>query len=63
MLQPRGVFEADIALDQLERERVTVAFPAFELIWMAILDHPRFGDADLSALRPVMNVGVRERLS
>ncbi len=57
-----GFFEADVALDQLERERVTVAFPAFELIWMAILDHPRFGEADLSALRAVMNVGVRERL-
>ena len=57
-----GFFEAEVALDQLERERVTVAFPAFELIWMAILDHPRFGEADLSALRAVMNVGVRERL-
>ena len=57
-----GFFEAGVALDQLERERVTVAFPAFELIWMAILDHPRFPEADLSALRAVMNVGVRERL-
>jgi fatty-acyl-CoA synthase len=57
-----GFFEAEVALDQLERERVTVAFPAFELIWMAILDHSRFGEADLSALRAVMNVGVRERL-
>ncbi len=57
-----GVFQADAALDQLERERVTVAFPAFELIWMAILDHPRFPEADLGALRLVMNVGVRERL-
>jgi fatty-acyl-CoA synthase len=57
-----GFFEAGVALDQLARERVTVAFPAFELIWMAILDHPRFAEADLSALRTVMNVGVRERL-
>jgi fatty-acyl-CoA synthase len=57
-----GFFEAGVALDQLARERVTVAFPAFELIWMAILDHPRFGEADLSALRTVMNAGVRERL-
>jgi fatty-acyl-CoA synthase len=29
---------------------------------MSILDHPRFGSVDLSALRLVMNVGVRERL-
>jgi len=57
-----GVFEAGAALDQLERERVTIAFPAFELIWMAVLEHPRFREADLSALRLVINVGVPERL-
>jgi fatty-acyl-CoA synthase len=57
-----GTFEATAALDQLERERVTMAFPAFELIWTAILDHPRFPEADLSALRMVQNVGTPERL-
>jgi fatty-acyl-CoA synthase len=57
-----GVFEATAALDQLERERVTMAFPAFELIWTAVLDHPRFPAADLSRLRIVQNVGVPERL-
>ena len=57
-----GSFEATAALDQLERERVTIAFPAFELIWMAVLTHPRFADADLSAMRIVMNVGVPERM-
>jgi fatty-acyl-CoA synthase len=57
-----GTFEATAALDQLERERVTLAFPAFELIWTAILDHPRFPQADLSALRMVQNVGTPERL-
>lgn len=57
-----GTFEAAAALDQLERERVTMAFPAFELIWTAILEHPRFPEADLSALRIVQNVGTPERL-
>ena len=57
-----GTFDATTALDQLERERCTVAFPAFETIWLAVLDHPRFAQADLSALRTVINVGVRERL-
>jgi fatty-acyl-CoA synthase len=57
-----GLFDATAALDQLERERVTVAMPAFELIWMAVLNHPRYADADLSALRTVMNVGVPERM-
>jgi fatty-acyl-CoA synthase len=57
-----GFYNAGSTLDQLERERVTVAMPAFELIWLGVLDHPRFGDADLSALRLVMNVGVPERM-
>jgi fatty-acyl-CoA synthase len=57
-----GFFNADSTLDQLERERVTVAMPAFELIWMGVLDHPRFAEADLSELRLVMNVGVPERM-
>jgi len=57
-----GLFQADAALDQLERERVSVVMPTFELIWMAVLDHPRFPETDLSALRLVMNVGVPERL-
>jgi fatty-acyl-CoA synthase len=57
-----GFFEPGAALDQLEAERCTHAFPAFETIWLGVLDHPRFGEADLSALRVVINVGVRERL-
>jgi fatty-acyl-CoA synthase len=57
-----GFFRPDVALDQLERERCTVAIPAFETIWMAVLDHPRFPEADLSALRIVFNVGTPERL-
>jgi fatty-acyl-CoA synthase len=57
-----GFYNAGSTLDQLERERVTVAMPAFELIWLGVLDHPRFGEADLSALRLVMNVGVPERM-
>ena len=57
-----GFYNAGSTLDQLERERVTVAMPAFELIWMGVLDHPRFAEADLSALRLVMNVGVPERM-
>jgi fatty-acyl-CoA synthase len=57
-----GMFEANRALAQLEGERCTAAFPAFELIWLAVLEAPGFADADLSALRVVINVGGRERL-
>ncbi len=51
-------FEPTEALDLLEHERCTVAFPAFETIWMPVLNHPRFPTADLSALRTVINAGV-----
>jgi fatty-acyl-CoA synthase len=57
-----GFFEPDVAMRQLEEERITVAIPAFETIWLAVLNHPRFPDADLSALRIVFAVGVPERL-
>ena len=57
-----GLFTPDIALSQLAGERCTVAFPAFELIWLGVLEHPGFPRADLGALRIVINVGVRERL-
>jgi fatty-acyl-CoA synthase len=57
-----GDFKPDVAVDQLERERATHAFPAFESIWLGVLIHPRFADADLGALRVVINIGVPERL-
>jgi fatty-acyl-CoA synthase len=57
-----GIFEPGAALDQLERDRCTIAFPAFETIWLGVLDHPRFPEADLSALRLIINVGVPERM-
>jgi fatty-acyl-CoA synthase len=57
-----GVFEPGLAVRQLNDERCTVAFPAFETIWLAVLDHPDLAQADLSALRIVVNVGVPERL-
>jgi fatty-acyl-CoA synthase len=44
-------FEPRAALELLQRERCTVAFPAFSLVWKAILDLPEFADADLSAVR------------
>jgi fatty-acyl-CoA synthase len=57
-----GAFDAGVALDQLEGERATHAFPAFETIWLAVLDHPRYETSDLSELGIVVNVGVPERL-
>ncbi len=50
------------ALAQMERERCTTAFPAFETLWLAVINHPDFASTDLSAMRLVLNVGTRERL-
>jgi fatty-acyl-CoA synthase len=57
-----GPFEPGRALDQLAGQRCTAAFPAFETIWLPVVQHPRFAEADLSALRIVVNVGAPERM-
>jgi fatty-acyl-CoA synthase len=57
-----GFFRPEVALAQLAEERCTIAIPAFETIWMAILDLPELPRTDLSALRLVFNIGLRERL-
>lgn len=61
-MQHVGVFDPSVALQQLAAERSTVAFPAFETIWLPVLDHPDFPTTDLSALRLVINVGPPERM-
>lgn len=57
-----GHFDPDQALRTLEEDRITIAYPAFETIWLQVLDHPRFPDADLSALRLIQNIAIPERL-
>src|ERR1700712_2335566 len=57
-----GRFEAGAALVMLERERGTAAFPAFETIWMPVLNHPDFDRTDLSRIRTVINVATPERM-
>ncbi len=57
-----GHFEPGVAIDQLERHRCTHAIPAFETIWLRVLDHPRFSHADLGGLRIVLNAGTAARL-
>jgi fatty-acyl-CoA synthase len=50
-------FVPDVGLDLLVDERCTIAFPAFETIWLEILNHPRFDPGRLS-LHTVINVGT-----
>lgn len=58
-----GTFDPDVALRQLAEERCTLAFPGFETIWLQVLDHPGFPDADLGSLHTVFSVGVAARLT
>ena len=57
-----GHFDPLVSLHQLQDERCTVAYPAFDLIWLAILDHPRYAEFDLSRLRLVQSITTPERM-
>jgi fatty-acyl-CoA synthase len=57
-----GHFDPGVALRMLHDERCTHGIPAFETILMRILDHPDRADADLSALKVMLNVGSEQRL-
>jgi fatty-acyl-CoA synthase len=52
-------FDPKVALDALAT--CTGAFAAFDLIWVAVLEHPDFASTDLSNLRLVNVNGVPER--
>ena len=43
-----GLFEPGAAVEQLEQAGCTIAFPAFETIWLHVLQHPRFPAADVT---------------
>ena len=58
-----GHFEPGVALRMLEAERCTVLYPAFETIWLAVLDHPEFERTDLSSVRVIQSIAVPERLA
>jgi fatty-acyl-CoA synthase len=50
-------FDAGEALRLLEHERVTMALPLFPAFTDALLDHPDFDSADLSAIRQIFSSG------
>jgi fatty-acyl-CoA synthase len=55
-------FDAGRTLDVLEQQRITEFFPAYQPIMEAVVTHPRFPGADLSALRMFQNVAPPEVL-
>lgn len=50
-------FDAGRAVEQIARERVTVAWPWFPAIVQAVIDHPAFDVAKMDALRSVILIG------
>ena len=55
-------FDAGVALETMEREGATVAFPAFPTVTNALIAHPDFAATDLSRLRRINNVAPLEML-
>jgi len=53
-------FDAEAALDQMEREGATLAFPAFPTVTLALLNHPSFPRRDLRRLRMLNTTGPPE---
>ena len=54
--------EAGAALEMLERERASIAFPSFPTVTNDLIAHPRFAGTDLSRLRRINNVAPLEML-
>ncbi|KWX68754.1 hypothetical protein ASJ79_16330 [Mycobacterium sp. NAZ190054] len=52
-------FDAGEALALIQRERVTVAYPAFSTLITALLDSPHFAETDLSSVRWILAIGPR----
>lgn len=44
-------FDAGVALEMLQRERATVAYPSFVTIMQDLISHPNFAETDLSSMR------------
>ena len=57
-----GNYNPDVALQQIRDERPTVVLPAFETIWVPVVNHPDREEDDFDSVRLVMVVGVPERL-
>ncbi len=57
-----GHFEPGAALQMIERERCAILYVMFDTLWVPLLDHPRFAQADLSHVGAVYLVGPPDRM-
>jgi fatty-acyl-CoA synthase len=49
-------FDPDEAIDQIERERITVLYPLFPTITLTLMHHERFAAIDRDRIRVIVNV-------
>lgn len=62
-------FDAGVALDMLEKEQATHAYPCFVTIMQDLLEHPKFATTDLSSVRlmnsnfAVQPAWIRDKMS
>ncbi len=55
--------EAGPALEMMEQEKVTVAFPSFPTVTTELINHPDFKTRDLSRIRRINNVAPPDMLA
>jgi fatty-acyl-CoA synthase len=57
-----GHFEPGPSLDMIEREQCVALNPAFDSIWLRVVEHPRFTQADLACVRVIQCIGTPARM-
>ncbi|WP_216073035.1 AMP-binding protein, partial [Acinetobacter baumannii] len=50
-------FDAEQTLDDIEKRKATV-FPGVPTMWIALVNHPRFANTDLSSLKYAASGGA-----
>ena len=58
-----GHFEPGAAIETIQREGCTVLYPAFEAIWLPILEHPDFSPSNFRHVRVILSIATPERMA
>jgi fatty-acyl-CoA synthase len=58
-----GFFEPGASIEMIEAERCVAANPAFDSLWLQMIEHPRFTEADLSSIRVIQCIGSPQRMA
>ncbi len=61
-MQSMTYFDAGQALEMMERDGTTIAFPAFPTVTNELINHPEFKMRDLSKIRRINNVAPEDML-